>query len=95
MNVKGEWSRENQHEGGGGKSRILRGEEDILHVHVQKQHNETHHILYKKWGRKTRGNTNSGGDELFKVHCAHVWNYHNETSFYKCIIIKNIITNKH
>jgi hypothetical protein len=58
---------------GGEEEQLLRGEEDGIHyVHTcERQHNETHQTLFDKAGRKEQ-------EYLFKVHCRHLWNYHNE-----------------
>jgi hypothetical protein len=72
MNVKGGLSRRDQQEWEEGQERILRGEED------QVQRNETCQLLSEKGKRRQRLlKKYNGGDELFKVHCTHVWNYHN------------------
>jgi hypothetical protein len=62
--------------GEGAKEGILKGKKDqsMLHVYVWRQHNETN-----QW---ENGNIIEGVN-LFKVHCTHIWNYHNETpTFY-------------
>jgi hypothetical protein len=48
MNVKGRWSDGGLMGRGRGKERIRSGEKDprMLHVYVQRQHNETHETLY-------------------------------------------------
>jgi hypothetical protein len=57
----------------------VRGEEvqSILPIYIWRQHNETHQILFEneKKGYKK-------GENLFKVHCMNLWNFHNATPLY-------------
>jgi hypothetical protein len=39
-------------------------------------------IFERVGGKKEREWEYNGGVNLFKVHCTHLWNYHNETLSY-------------
>jgi hypothetical protein len=42
----------------------------------------------KKEGERKRLREYNGGVSLFKEHCIHLWNYHNETPwYYQCMLI--------
>jgi hypothetical protein len=77
----------------GDKKTYTEGEEDqsILHTHT---YMHTHRHVYedsimkptKNFGKEGSGEANGNimrEMNLFKVHCIHVWNYHNEIP---CII---------
>jgi hypothetical protein len=39
---------------------------------------ETHQTLFEKGGEERGEWECNGGGRLFRVHCTHVWNYHNK-----------------
>jgi hypothetical protein len=62
MNVKGGQSEETPKGGEMRKERILMGEEyqNMLHIYVQRWHNETHQTLYKRVRREGNENIMEG-----------------------------------
>jgi hypothetical protein len=71
---------------GTGKERILRSEEDQSMLQIYCTYKEsiikpTKHCLKKEEERRENG-TVMEEVNLFKAHCKHVWNYHNEIPSY-------------
>jgi hypothetical protein len=83
------WGGKGKRKGYWGRKRI-----EIHYVYMCKDNimEPTKHSIKKGRRGREEWEYNAGqGLDLFKVHCTHVWNYHNEPStYYYCILVQNI-----